>query len=116
MPTPVVHTRLRAPLSSMEAVDVAAATQSSPPTAKYAKRLDRESAAEVLARRVEAAADADASKPAPGRRAPQPRPRTTKAPAKGPTDELTDFLSSRSGKALQREVVRGVFGLLRKKL
>ena len=29
---------------------------------------------------------------------------------------LGDFLGSRQGKALQREVVRGVFGLLRKRL
>ena len=32
------------------------------------------------------------------------------------TDPLGDFLSSRQGKALQREVVRGMFGLLRKRL
>jgi hypothetical protein len=34
----------------------------------------------------------------------------------GGTDALGDFLGSRQGKALQREVVRGVFGLLRKRL
>jgi hypothetical protein len=32
------------------------------------------------------------------------------------TDPLGDFLSRRQGKAQQREVVRGVFGLLRKRL
>jgi Helicase HerA-like C-terminal len=40
--------------------------------------------------------------------------RTLQAPPHG--DTLTDFLTSRQGKALRREVVRGVFGLLRKRL
>jgi Helicase HerA-like C-terminal len=35
---------------------------------------------------------------------------------KEPSDALTDDLGSREGKALQREVVRAVFSLLRKKL
>jgi hypothetical protein len=30
--------------------------------------------------------------------------------------DIGDFLTSRQGKALQREVVRGIFGMLRKKL
>jgi hypothetical protein len=34
----------------------------------------------------------------------------------GGGDPLTDFLSSREGKRVQREVIRGVFGLLRKRL
>jgi len=36
--------------------------------------------------------------------------------AKEPTDALTDFLGSRQGKTLQREVIRGAFSLLRKKI
>jgi len=35
---------------------------------------------------------------------------------KEPTDALTDFLGSRQGKTLQREVIRGAFSLLRKRL
>jgi hypothetical protein len=30
--------------------------------------------------------------------------------------DVGDFLNSRQGKAIQREVVRGIFGMLRKKL
>ena len=37
----------------------------------------------------------------------------TGRPSRGP---LTDLLTSRQGKAIQREVVRGIFGMLRKKL
>ena len=44
-----------------------------------------------------------------GRQGQAPKP-------KAPSDPLTDFLGSRQGKALQREVVRGVFGMLKKRL
>jgi DNA helicase HerA-like ATPase len=109
VPTPVVHTRLRAPRSSMEpAGGVDAAAKTSPLFVKYGTRLDRESAAELLAARVERSADA-VDRPAPTR-APK------RAARKAADDPLTDFLGSRQGKALQREVVRGVFGMLRKRL
>jgi DNA double-strand break repair helicase HerA and related ATPase len=114
VPTPVVHTRLRAPASKMEpAAGLDAAVQSSPLQAKYGTRVDRESAAEMLAARVERSAEAaeqekePEQKPASRKRAPKPR---------APSDPLTDFLGSRQGKALQREVVRGVFGMLKKRL
>ncbi len=117
VPTPVVHTRLRAPLSSMQAIDVAAAAEGSALVTKYGTRLDRDSAAEALARRVETATSVEPEQPEPAptpRPAPKPKPRARKA--KAPTDGLTDFLSSRQGKALEREVVRGMFGLLKKRL
>jgi DNA double-strand break repair helicase HerA and related ATPase len=107
VPTPVVHTRLRAPRASMEpAPDVDQRAKASPLWTKYGTRLERESAAEALAKRVEAAPP----EPAAAKKNAKPKP------AKPASDPLTDFLSSRQGKALQREVVRGVFGMLRKKL
>ena len=43
--------------------------------------------------------------------------RKTKAPEPdSPTDAIVDFLGSRQGKALQRKLARGAFGLLRKRL
>ena len=36
--------------------------------------------------------------------------------ATGGADALGDFLTSREGKALQKKVMRGVFGMLRKRL
>jgi DNA helicase HerA-like ATPase len=108
VPTPVVHTRLRGPQASMQPSPDLAAT-ASPLAAKYGQRLDRESAAEVLAARVEAAPKPEEEpilKPKRGR----------SKPPKAPSDPLTDFLGSRSGRQLQREVVRGVFGMLRKRL
>jgi hypothetical protein len=36
--------------------------------------------------------------------------------ARGGTDTLGDFLTSSTGKQIQREVIRGVFGMLKKRL
>jgi uncharacterized protein len=114
VPTPVAHTRLRGPRSSMQpSPDVEAAASASVLAAKYGQRLDRESAAEVLAARVEAAPEPEDQ--------PEPvlKPKGTRARAKAPkapADPLTDFLGSRAGRQIQREVIRGVFGMLRKRL
>ena len=111
VPTPVVHTRLVAPRSSMtQSSGVDAAAKASPLYAKYGTRLERESAREELEKRLEQAPQAPAQ--------PKPKPQrqgSAKQPApKG--DTVTDFLRSRQGQTLEREVVRGVFGLLRKRL
>jgi uncharacterized protein len=111
VPTPVVHTRLRAPRSSMKASSgVADAAKASPLWATYGTRLENESAAEQLAKRVETAPEPKAEEPA-------AEPKESRhGRVKEPSDPLTDFLGSRQGKALQREVIRGAFSLLRKRL
>ena len=57
-----------------------------------------------------AAADGDGARAA--CRSPRPR-RRSGAPAGG---DIGDFLNSREGKQLQKQVIRGVFGMLRKRL
>jgi hypothetical protein len=114
VPTPVVHTRMVAPASKMApAADVDGAAKASPLFARYGARLERKSARELLEARMEAAA-------APERVTvpePAPRRRSRRAPdPAGEADTLGGFLTSRQGQALQREVVRGVFGMLRKRL
>ena len=114
VPTPVVHTRLRAPRSSMEpSASLAKAAAASPLAAKYGERVDRESAFERLRARVE-----QAPEPEPERAGPvtNPRRKAKAAEPDGPTDAIVDFLGSRQGKALQRKLARGAFGLLRKRL
>ena len=114
VPTPVVHTRLVGPRSRMAPVDdVGGAAQASPLWAKYATRADPQSAKELLTARLEAAT-APVESPAP-ERVPAPK-RRRRAEPKAPADPLQDLLTSREGKALQRKVLRGVFGMLRKKL
>jgi uncharacterized protein len=112
VPTPVVHTRLRGPQASMTpSAELEAAANASPLAAKYGQRLDRESAAEVLAARVEAAPEPDEDKE------PILKPKPSRGkPPKAPSDPLTDFLGSRAGRQIQREVIRGVFGMLRKRI
>jgi hypothetical protein len=109
VPTPVVHTRLRAPAASMKpAADVDGLAKASALQAKYGTKVDRESAYELLAKRVEAAPE------------PEPKPKVERPEhhngMKEVSDPLTDFLGSRQGKTLQREVVRGMFDLLKKRL
>jgi uncharacterized protein len=111
VPTPVVHTRLRGPRAGMTpSPDLEAAAKASALAAKYGQRLDRQSAAEVLAARVEAA-------PEPEEKEPLLKPKRRRAkPPKAPSDPLTDFLGSRAGRQIEREVIRGVFGMLRQSL
>jgi hypothetical protein len=109
VPTPVVHTKLRGPLARMApADDVDGAAKASPLYAKYGTRVDRESARELLAARIEQREPEPVEKPVLQRKEP--------ARKRESGDPITDFLTSRQGKAVQREVIRGMFGLLRKRL
>jgi hypothetical protein len=116
VPTPVVHTRVGAPQSRMApADDIDGAAKASPLYAKYGTRVDNQSAREMLAERLAAPAPA-----APPTARPKPKPRPParapqRAEPKGGVEMVADFLGSRQGKALQRDIVRGVFGLLKKK-
>jgi DNA helicase HerA-like ATPase len=106
VPTPVVHTKLRPPLARMAPADnVDAVAKASSLYAKYGARVDAQSARELLAARIQQTS----------------RPEEKRDPAKAAkatrsADELGDFLKSRTGKQIQREVIRGVFGMLRKRL
>jgi len=136
VPTPVAHTRLVAPASRMApADDVAGAATASPLWAHYGERTDPQSAREILAARLDPPAAQAPEAPAEpaGTPAPEPplehipipesmrgpqrrRPRSrAPAPADSTPDAIGDFLNSRSGRALQKEIVRGVFGLLKKR-
>ena len=116
VPTPVVHTRLRAPASRIgPADDVDAAAKASPLFAKYGTRLEAESARERLAERVEKAEEPKAEEPSPAPKR-RRRPKQTAPAPSDPMGELGDFLTSREGKALQRKLERGLFGMLRKRL
>src|SRR6201989_2549066 len=123
VPTPVVHTRITPPSSRMgPADDVEAKAKASSLWAKYGTRVDNQSAREILAARMAAPAEeAEAAQPV--------RPKQAAAPHRQPAAEhkeaagamaggvaaVTSFLNSRQGKQLQKEVVSGVFGLLKKK-
>jgi DNA helicase HerA-like ATPase len=115
VPTPVVHTKLRAPASRLgPADDVKSAAEASPLFAKYGQRVESESAREKLAARMERA---EHEAPAPkAEKAPKPPREKAPSPAAGGAEALGKFLKSRQGKSLERQVMRGVFGMLKKRL
>jgi DNA helicase HerA-like ATPase len=119
VPTPVVHTKLRPPSSRMgPAADVDAAAKASPLYAKYGTRVDPQSAREMLAARLApppAAAPAAPSAPPPAP-TPQPGHRRAASATAGGAGAIGDFLNSTTGRRLETEVVRGVFGLIKKQL
>jgi hypothetical protein len=127
VPTPVVHTRMTPPVSRMgPADDVEGKAKASPLWAKYGQRVDNNSAREMLAARMAEPAEA-AAVPAPHAAA---APNAPRAAAHKPAAEhqeaagamaggvaaVSTFLQSREGKKLQKQVMRGVFGLLKKNL
>jgi DNA helicase HerA-like ATPase len=126
VPTPVVHTRLRAPASRMgPADDLEAAAKASPLFAKYGERAEAESAREKLAERLEQPepepepAGRGRGRRGPAEEAQRIRKRRRKEAATATTggaDMIGDFLRSREGQALGKKVARGVFGMLRKRL
>jgi uncharacterized protein len=108
VPTPVVATKIRAPRSRMAvADDVDAASKASALYAKYGTRVEAQSAREMLAARM---AQQPAAAP------PTEEHRKAAKAAGGGAGAIGDFLKSTTGRQLQREVVRGLFGLLSKSL
>jgi uncharacterized protein len=102
VPTPVVHTRMVAPRSRMAPAEFDATT--SPLWAKYGTRVDSSPAPPP----------APAHVPHPELPPEKPRRRAKRPASAG--DGLGDFLRSRQGQKLQREVIQGVFGMLRRRL
>lgn len=114
-PTPVAWTRLRAPESLMAAADpaaMAAQVKASSLFARYAEPVDRESARELLAARLEAgAAQAEAEEAAKAPTASKPKaPTRARKPEKSVVEEVVTSTAFRQVmRTAAREIVRGVF-------
>jgi hypothetical protein len=105
-PTPVVAARLIPPASRMAPLtpaELQAEVRESDLLAEYGKAVDRESAREMLAARMARTTPAEE----PG----QPPTRSSKS-GKTMGEIAGDVVSSPTGRAVVREVVRGLFGLL----
>lgn len=129
-PTPVAWTRLRAPQGSMDPTPEPAMRQSvasSPLLAAYGTAVDRESAYELLQARLAAteraeqdAAARDAAEQEAARlekeaarleqQAARDRPAGRSSGQRTGGSVVTDFIGSRTGQSIIREIVRGVFG------
>jgi len=106
-PTPVVATRLIPPASRMAPLtpeELQVDISQSGLLAEYGTPLDRESAREILAARMERTRP-PAAEPAPERPA-------ESQPGKTVGDMARDAASSPMGRTVVREVMRGLFGLL----
>ncbi len=117
-PTPVVWTRLRPPTSLMdtigdEAMDTSA--RADPLFVTYSEEIDRESAREALAARIDAASEAPEDRPEPSRPAPRARRRAEPRPDVRDENALVGYLKSREGRSMLNTVARGVFGLMKKR-
>ncbi|MDJ1372103.1 helicase HerA-like domain-containing protein [Gulosibacter molinativorax] len=116
-PTPVAWVRMRAPQGSMDptpAADIEKSVKASPLLAKYGTAVDPESAHEILAKRMNASAEAakkEAEQAEAEKRAKKPST-TTRRKEKSVVDEV---LGSGAAKTVVREVTRGLFGMLFKK-
>jgi hypothetical protein len=118
VPTPVVHTRMTPPASRMgPADDVEGKAKASALWARYGQRVDNESAREMLAARTAPPAEAPPAAQAGSGQQPAKSAQHQEAATamSGGLAAVTSFLQSKQGKQIQKEVVRGVFGLLKKK-
>jgi hypothetical protein len=115
VPTPVAATRIYPPASRMAPLTDAerqAAIAASPLGPKYREPVDRESAEEMLAARIEgdqAKLDETLERAA---REPAPRARRDD---KSLAERVTDTLSSTMARTVGREIVKGIFGMLKRR-
>ncbi|MGO4243237.1 helicase HerA-like domain-containing protein, partial [Janibacter sp. RAF20_2_2] len=121
-PTPVAHTMMRAPQSLMspsapELLEQTAAGSALAP--KYAEALDRESAYEKLAAKLEAAPAQDEAKgePAAPPQPTAPTPPKDTAPTPPKEEPGVAFRSAlrSAGTVIGREITRSIFGTSRRR-
>ena len=117
VPTPVVHTKLRAPASRIGPADDVDGAAKELTAVRQVRNACGGRERTRKARDQDGGGDGRRRRQAERRQAARPasqeaRPRLPS----GGADVLGDFLTSREGKAMQRTVLRGVFGMLRKRL
>jgi DNA helicase HerA-like ATPase len=117
-PTPVAWTRLRAPQSLMapaSAEQLAASVAASPNNAKYTEMVDRESAYEKLAAKVQAGAEQAEVEAAQAQATEQPKARTQKQEKSMVQQVIGSSAFKQFARTAGREIVRGLFGAARRK-
>ncbi|MGH7629818.1 MAG: helicase HerA-like domain-containing protein [Gemmatimonadales bacterium] len=111
VPTPVVAARLVPPSSRMGPLtpeELAADIRESPLLEEYGQTVDRESARELLAKRIERAATVGNGREQAGAGGSG----TGRKVAKAAGAAIVGALSTTIGRTVGREIVRGIFGLL----
>jgi DNA helicase HerA-like ATPase len=122
VPTPVAWTRMKAPNSLMDPSSqptMDAIIAASPLRATYADVIDRESAYELLAKRLQAA-PTPAQEPAPAPAPPAPAPQRATKQEPGILQQVTESPAFTSmlrsaGTVIGREITRSIFGTSRRR-
>lgn len=115
VPTPVAATRMFPPASRMAPLtddELKAIVSGSPIMAKYAVRVDKESAEEILAARI--AGDSAAEDAARQGATPAP-PKAASQDSGGLVDKIGDIVNSKIARDVGRQVVRSIFGMLKRR-
>ena len=115
VPTAVAATRLYPPASRMAPLtdaERAAIISASPLGPKYGQRVDRESAEEMLAARMQNDPDVVDKARERARPASEPQPRRSDDSL---ADKVTEALGSTMARTVGRELVKGIFGMLKRR-
>jgi DNA helicase HerA-like ATPase len=117
-PTPVAWTRLRAPQSLMapaSAEQLTASVHASPNNAKYTEVMDRESAYEKLAAKVQAGAEQAEAEAQPRSEA-EAAPKASQRHEKSMVEQVVGSSAFKQfARSAGREIVRGLFGAARRR-
>ena len=115
VPTPVAATRLYPPASRMAPLtdaERAAIISASPLGPKYRERVDRESAEELLAARMEN--DPELVEEVRQKARPEAAPRARRSD-ESLAEQVSDALGSTMARTVGRELVKGIFGMLKRR-
>ena len=117
IPTPLVHTMLRAPQSRMDILtpaEINEVVDNSPLVKKYNKSLDRDSAHEILAEKIEAAHEADRQEELKAEREKARKSSSrSRRREKSTLEKVMNNTTTRQiGRTLARELARGLLGIL----
>lgn len=116
IPTPVVHTLMAPPASRMDiltAAEISALITSSALARKYAQPVDRDSAAEILTAKIEAAREESARKQEEQQKEKEENRTIRKKTEKSTLEEIADSKLTRDiGRTVTRELTRGLLGAL----
>lgn len=114
IPTPLVHTMLRAPQSRMDVLsddEIDGIVRKSRMIRKYNKEVDRESAYELLSEKIKEAKEEEQKEKMAAQK--QKVRRTSRRREKSTLEAIADHTLTRQiGRTLAREVARGVLGVL----
>ena len=136
VPTPVANAQILAPSSLMSSVDDGTYTRTiaaSPIAAKYATAVNRESAHEMLQKKIEEAAEVEEAPEARGgafdwqsgsadfdwrnasSRTPRRRTTSSRRPRQSAVERTVQTMARQATRTVTQQIVRGIFGMLKGK-